>query len=172
RKQAEDSLRASEERLRAVVEAIAEMVWVGEPGKIQPSYVSPAFIKIWDRPIQFLYESPTAALDTIHPDDRARFLDTIQRQAGGERTAVEYRILRPDGSVRWIWDQGFPVKDAAGRVTMVNGIASDITERRSTEETLKLFRTLVDQSNDALEVIDPVTARFVDVSLRGCIDLG
>jgi len=168
----ERALRESEERLRAVVEAIAEMVWVGEPGKILPTYVSPAFVKIWGRPLQYLYESPTAGLETIHPDDRARFLETLQRQAEGERTSIEYRILRPDGSVRWIWDQGFPVKSASGGVTMVNGIASDITERRKTEETLKLFRTLVDQSNDALEVIDPSTACFLDVSLRACLDLG
>jgi PAS domain S-box-containing protein len=51
-------------------------------------------------------------------------------------------------------------------------LREEVSERKRAEQTLQVFRTLVDHSNDALEVIDPETAQFLDVSLRSCTDLG
>ncbi|HXI53007.1 MAG TPA: ATP-binding protein [Candidatus Saccharimonadales bacterium] len=137
REQAETALKESEERLRTVVETLQEMVWVGEPGNPRPLYVSPVFEKIWGRPVREVMENPAAAMETVHPEDRARFSEVLRRQAAGEQTSIEYRICRPDGTVRWIWDQGFPVKDAQGEVVRVHGIASDVTERRLLEQQLR-----------------------------------
>ena len=137
RQRAEAALHQSESRLRAVVDNIEEMIWVAVPGEVRPIYVSPACRKIWGRPEQELVDHPTRGFDSIHPDDRARFLEGVRRQLAGEKTSTEFRIRRPDGTVRWVWDQAFPVTDASGKVTSINGIVADITERKQLEEQLR-----------------------------------
>lgn len=108
-------------------------------------------------------------MEAIYPDDR-----DAARQAYVSRKPFmhEYRIVRPDGSMRWIWDRGFPIRNEKGEVYRLAGIAEDITERKRAEESLQLFRMLIDQSNDAIEVIDPETLRFIDINGRACLDLG
>lgn len=78
----------------------------------------------------------------------------------------------PDGSVTWVSTTKLPLRDATGRITGTFGISRDITQRRQQSEALQLFRTLVDRSNDAFEIIDPESGRFLDVSERGCLDTG
>jgi PAS domain S-box-containing protein len=78
----------------------------------------------------------------------------------------------PDGSITWVSTTKLPLRDAAGRIVGTFGISRDITQRRQQGEALQLFRTLVDRSNDAFEIIDPESGRFLDVSERGCVDTG
>jgi signal transduction histidine kinase/CheY-like chemotaxis protein len=77
-----------------------------------------------------------AWLDAIHPEDRPRVLDAckVRTDAAYE---LEYRIIRPDGAVRWVRDRAFPVHDAAGRVIRMAGVAEDVTERRQLEMQLR-----------------------------------
>jgi two-component system cell cycle sensor histidine kinase/response regulator CckA len=84
---------------------------------------------------------------------------------------VEQEIWR-DGRVAWVSSSKLPLRDASGQIIGTFGVTRDITERRRQDEALRLFRTLVDRSNDAFEVVDPETGRFLDVSERGCSDLG
>lgn len=78
----------------------------------------------------------------------------------------------PDGRVAWVSTSKLPLRDASGRIIGTFGVSRDITERRRQDESLRLFRTLVDRSNDAFEIIEPATGRFLDVSGRSCTDLG
>jgi two-component system cell cycle sensor histidine kinase/response regulator CckA len=142
RQRAEAALHQSESRLRAVVDNIEEMIWVAVPGEVRPIYVSPACRKIWGCPEHELVNHPTRGFDSIHPDDRARFLEGVRRQLAGEKTSIEFRIRRPDGTVRWVWDQAFPVTDASGKVTSMNGIVADVTERKQLEEQLRQSQKL------------------------------
>ena len=84
----------------------------------------------------------------------------------------ELSRLGTDGNERFISISGDPVFDVSGAFTGYRGVGTDVTERKKSEEGLKLFRALVDQSNDAIEVIDPNTFRFLDVNQKGCLDLG
>lgn len=152
-------LQASEDRLRSVVETIADVIWVSAPGSLRPTFLSPAVETVWGHPPEHFLSGPEEAmLDSLLPEDRPRFLGTVQLQAAGHRTRIEYRIRWPDGSIRWILDQGFPVRDAAGRVTAVNGIASDITDRKHAEDELRrrtaFFEGLVHSSPDGILVVD------------------
>ncbi|MCG3115827.1 MAG: PAS domain S-box protein [Candidatus Manganitrophus sp. SA1] len=136
RRRAEENLRQSEERFRQVAESIREVFWMTSTDKNEMIYVSPAYQEVWGVSPRKLYEEPRAWLDTIHPEDRARVIAAFPKQATGEYD-LQYRIIRPDGSIRWIRDRAFPIRNAAGAVYRVAGIAEDITERKQDEEALQ-----------------------------------
>ena len=71
------------------------------------------------------------------PDDREGVLADLESKETGQPFDHEYRIVRPDGSVRWIWDRGYPVRTEAGQVTRFVGVAIDITARKLAEEALR-----------------------------------
>lgn len=142
RRQAESALRESEARFREIAETIEEVFWVADPAKNRVLYVSPAYEKIWGRTCASLYESARPWLEAIHPDDRERVrlaAETQQTSGGYDET---YRILRPDGAVRWIRDVAFPVRNESGDVVRIVGVARDITERRQLEEQLRLSQKM------------------------------
>jgi PAS domain S-box-containing protein len=100
-------------------------------------YVSPAYVQIWGRSCEDLLASPQSWLEAVHPDDRSRVrLSVITKQVTGEYDE-EYRIIRPDGSLRWIHDRAYPVRDDQGTVCRVVGVAEDITRRKQMEEDLR-----------------------------------
>ena len=96
-------------------------------------YVSPGYETIWGRTCQSLYETAAEWIDAIHADDRERVRRAaLTQQADGDYD-IQYRVVRPNGEVRWVHDRAFPVRDASGQVLRVVGVAEDITERRSLE---------------------------------------
>jgi PAS domain S-box-containing protein len=140
RKRAEKALQESEERFRQLADHVKEVFWMSDVGKISVTYVSPAYQEIWGRTLESLYASPRSWLDAIHPDDRDRVLHAATTKQSTGEYDEEYRILRPDGSIRWIRDQAFPIRDETGHVYRVAGIARDVTERKRTEEALHAAR--------------------------------
>ncbi|MBL8259080.1 MAG: PAS domain-containing protein [Candidatus Competibacteraceae bacterium] len=135
--QAEIALRESEERFRQLTEHIQEVFWVHGIGEERTLYISPAYEAVWGRPIHGLHERPLDWLESIHPDDRARVQAAhVAKQCSGHFDE-EYRIVRPDGAIRWIWDRGFPIRDDAGHVYRIAGLAEDITRRKLAEDQLR-----------------------------------
>jgi two-component system cell cycle sensor histidine kinase/response regulator CckA len=129
------ALQASEERFRQLTSAIEEVFWLVSWDKREALYVSPGYEKIWGRPLESVYREPDSFLDAIHEDDRARVQAAIGLSP--ERGYAEvYRIRRPDGKIAWIRDRGFPIRDAAGEVIRIAGVATDITAQRELEEQL------------------------------------
>jgi two-component system CheB/CheR fusion protein len=137
RKRAEAELREAESRFRQLAQNIPGVFWMTDPRNRQILFISPAYEEIWGRTCQSLYESPQSYLEGIHPEDRERIREAARRHLRGEYTNEEYRVVRPDGSTRWVWDRGFPIRDQAGQVYRVGGIAEDITARKQAEEALK-----------------------------------
>ena len=131
--QAEQRLKESETRFRQIAENVREVLWVTDPAKSQMLYVSPAYEPVWGRSVGSLLEEPLSFVDAIHPEDRQRVAAAFSRQVLGDYDET-YRIVRPDGSVRWIRDRAFPVKDDKGAVYRVTGIATDITDTKLAEE--------------------------------------
>jgi PAS domain S-box-containing protein len=135
---AEEVLAESEERFRQLAENINEIFWMTDPQTTQLLYISPAYERVWGRSCQSLYENPRSFMDAVHPEDRERVrIAVLENQSRGEQTDKEYRVVRPDGSIRWVRDRAFPVKDAAGRFYRLVGIIDDFTERKHAEEALK-----------------------------------
>ncbi|MGH8614018.1 MAG: PAS domain S-box protein [Gammaproteobacteria bacterium] len=131
RKKTAAALRTAEFRFRLFAEQTRDVFWIASPTR-RADYVSPAFVEIWGLPVEVLCRDPLAWKKPIHPDDQARVDTALQRQARGYAPTVEYRIVCPDGSVRWIRDRAFPTTDCAGE-WVVFGIAEDITERKTQE---------------------------------------
>ena len=137
RQRALDQLRASEERFRELAETIEDVFWITEPAKQRLIYVSPGYERIWGRTCRSLYDAPRSWTENIHLDDR----EQVRQAAAFKQTAgtfdEEYRIVRPDGQLRWIRDRAFPVRNAAGQIERMVGVARDITERRQLGEQLR-----------------------------------
>jgi PAS domain S-box-containing protein len=139
RKLAEQTLQENETRFRQIAETIEEVVWSADPAIGRMLYISPAYERVWGRTCANLYEHPKSFIDAIHPDDRARVLADLTVQQEGLPFAHEYRIVRPDGVIRWVWDRGFPIFDReTEQLTHYVGVALDITERKLAEDALRL----------------------------------
>jgi PAS domain S-box-containing protein len=107
--------------------------WMTDLQKRRMIYVSPGYEIIWGRTRESLYAEPHSWMEAVHPDDRERVRQAaLTKQAGGEYDE-EYRIVRPEGEVRWIRDRAYPVRDEGGQVYRIVGIAEDITERKRLE---------------------------------------
>jgi PAS domain S-box-containing protein len=159
---AEESFYESEERFRQLANHFEDVVWLTDKDVSKVLYINPAYERIFRRTSESLHQRLETFLDKIHPDDRVSVERRLENERQGVYEPAEYRIIWPDGSVRWILRRSFPIRNTEGKIHLVAGIAQDITERKRAEESMNLFRKLIDQSSDAIEVIDPVTLRFID----------
>ncbi len=123
----------SEEKFRQMAENIHEVFWMSDANLSHLLYVNPAYEKIWGRDCESLYANPKSFLDNVHPEDKARVMENIAHNATKEYE-IEYRIVRPDGAIRWICDRCFPIQNSAGEVYRRTGVSQDITERKRAEQ--------------------------------------
>lgn len=130
------SLAERETYFRELAETISEVFWLTDVEKNKMLYISPGYERIWGRPCDSLYDNPATWLDPIHPEDRAGLLQALSDQARGNYHR-EYRIIRPDGNIRWIEDRAFPIRDEQGKVYRIAGLATDITHRKHIEQRLR-----------------------------------
>ena len=154
RKLAEAELRASEERFRQLAENIQEAFWMTEAENGREIYMSPAVETIWGRSIQSLMYAPNAFINSVYSEDRPAVLHAIEKEKSGEKVQLEYRIVRPDGTLRWIWDRAFPIFDDSGNVRRIAGISADITERMQSEQELRKLSRAVEQSGSTIVITD------------------
>jgi len=100
-------------------------------------YISPAYEKVWQHPRQDLYENPRLWMDSIHPEDVGIVRANWVRQIQGEYTYEEFRIVRPNGTIRWIANHAYPIISNDGHVHRITGIAQDITDRKQAQAQLQ-----------------------------------
>ncbi|MDR3674261.1 MAG: PAS domain S-box protein [Acidobacteriota bacterium] len=150
RKRAEEALRESERKFRRFAETITEVFWTADHPLTKMLYVSPSYERVWGRSCASLYENPGSFLEAIHPQDRERVLASLGARKNSQPFEHEYRIVQPDGVVRWIWDRGFPARDEPGGRTWWVGVAQDITERKQAQEALLAERHLLHTVMDNL----------------------
>lgn len=159
RKQAEEALRESDERFREMAENVGEVFWMFDWTEQKVIYVSPAYEEIWGRSIEDLYNRYEDWAESIYPDDveyaRESFARIVETGGGEPR---EYRIIRPDGTVRWVSDRGFAIRGEDGQVRRIAGITEDITERYQAIEALRAseekYRTVLEANPDPVVVYD------------------
>lgn len=143
RKQVEAQLQQSEEKFRQLTENINKVFWMTTADLTEVLYVSPAYEQIWGRSCESLYANPKSFAEGIHPEDRQQAIVKFEDNTTQEFD-VEYRIIQPDGSWRWIRDRCFPIRNQSGEIYRRAGIAQDITPQKQIE-------TILRQTNEELE---------------------
>jgi len=137
RKEADRALRENQQRLQSLLDNLQDVVWTMELSNSRVSYLNPVAETIFGKPVSAFYENNQLWIDMIHPEDAAQVdADFVELIAQGEHTS-EYRIVRPDGSVRWLRNHAWAVKDEAGRPIRLEGIASDVTDYKQAEINLR-----------------------------------
>jgi len=122
------------ERFEQVTNNISEVFWLADVPRSQIFYASPAYERISGRTRDELHRNPNVWLAAVHPGDLSKVKERPLTSEGA--FDLEFRIIRPDGEVRWIRDRAFPVRNQSGEIYRVAGIAEDITERKQAEERL------------------------------------
>ncbi len=175
RKETETILKESEARFRQLAENVDAVFWMRSAEGGQQLYVSPKFETIWGHRLEMLRQNPDAFMDTVHAEDRPALRAAFGKLAAGvpaEHYNIEYRIVRPEGEVRWIHDRGFSIRDQMGEIIRQAGFAEDITERRKIALELQQYRghleDLVEsrtyalaEANQHLQDLDRLKSMFI-----------
>ena len=128
------ALAQSEEQFRQMAENVQDAFWLIDARTQKVLYVSPAFERIWNQPFTLDLSRWFAQ---IHPEDRDRIVRAFRHgMKHGIPAMVTYRLLWPDGSIRWIESYGTMIRDARGRPLRAAGLHRDVTERRRLEEEI------------------------------------
>jgi PAS domain S-box-containing protein len=129
------ALRKSEERFRQITDSIRDVFFITNFDSTHMYYVSPAYETIWGRSCASLYQDPKSWAEAIHPDDRPHVVKEFMETA---RTgfSYDYRVVRPDGEMRWVQVRSFPIVNKDGVPYRTAGIVTDVTDRKGTEHAL------------------------------------
>lgn len=125
-------------------------------GPAEFDYISEGFEDIWGIPPEEVKDDVTRLIDTIHPEDRDRVRKNIQSSAQGlHDQTYEGRVVRPDGSIRWVLTRQVLLRDADGELAEVVGICTDITKQKRREQELELLNRIIrhDIRNDMMVVL-------------------
>jgi len=136
RKQVEAALRESDERFQQMANNIHEIYWMLDADTKHIIYVNPAYETIMGRALATLSDNPTSYQEAFHPEDRVRVLTRLEEATRTGEFDEEFRIVRPDHAIRWLSVRGVSVRDSAGVVRRLVGIAQDISARKSAEEQM------------------------------------
>ena len=137
RKQLNTKLRASEEKFRQFAETINEIFLITDQERIV--YVSPAYERISGMSCQSLLDNQSSLVALIHPADRERMVVSFFPgfENMNEATNEEFRIIRLDGELRWLWLQSYPIRDEANNIPLKATSIVDITDRKKIEDKLR-----------------------------------
>lgn len=163
RRRAEAALWESEERLREFGEASSDILWIRDAANGRLKYASPALAQVYgftpgDVPGSDSLDHWAAF---VLREDREATLANFERVRRGERVTHEFRVVRPDGTIRWLRDKDFPLLDDDGRVQAIAGVSRDVTdEKRASERQALLVAELQHRVRNILAMIGSVARRI------------
>jgi two-component system, sensor histidine kinase and response regulator len=155
RKRAEEALRRSEERLNSILGSLRDVVWSVAPEDHSVLYLNPATEIVYGRKVGEFYQDPGLWTTITHPDDRPAVMESFSRLLETGAVDQEFRIVRPDGQIRWLFSRARAIRNPKGEVVRLDGISTDITELKQTEQRLRLYKEIFAHSNEAVAILDP-----------------
>jgi PAS domain S-box-containing protein len=157
---------------RELVESVRAILRRAEPSSFRTTFVNKHVEEILGYPVEGWLNNPSFWVEHLHPEDRERTIAFTEKAISEQRNhEVEYRMIAADGRSVWLHEIVNVIVENGVTIELV-GVSGDITARKRTEESMALFRKLIDGSNDAIEVIDPETLHFLDINEKACLDLG
>lgn len=145
--------RRSEAKFQQICDNIRDSIWLGDADRSETLYVNDAYEEVWERPTGELHDDPVAFLDAVHPEDRDRVEAALETAEEGE--SLTYRIVTPDGEVKWIRDREFPVRDQDGEVIRVVAVSEDVTEKRTYERRIEALHDVATELRTA-DTVDEI----------------
>lgn len=164
--QAQAALIDSEERFRQMAENIRDVFFLADVEGERVLYVSPAYEEIWGRSSESLYANPQSWTEAVHPDDRASAYEKYGQIVSASKAEFEFRMVRPDGSIRWIKVRGFPVRDEADKIVRIAGIAADVTDQKTDAEMFKTAQDRITHLNRVYAMLSGINTLIVRVHDR------
>jgi two-component system, cell cycle sensor histidine kinase and response regulator CckA len=157
--QAQQQAREQEERFLQLAETIDEVFFVMDAHNGETLYINPAYERTWGRTCQSLYDNPQSFVEPVPAGDRERLIEYMDRISRGEQAGkLEYRIIQPNGNVRWLLAHAVPIRNQHGEVYRIGGVALDITESREAqialEEIAERLQKLTETSFDAIDITE------------------
>jgi PAS domain S-box-containing protein len=157
RKLADEKIRESEERFRQLADNMHEVFFVVSSDLRTKLYLSPSYEELWGRTVQSAKDDPASFIEGVVEEDREKlFAHIAAAQKGMTPPAIEFRVQRPDASIRWVLSHAAPVKDVAGNVYRITGSALDVTDRHIAEDALRdsetRFRLLGEATFDGVVI--------------------
>ena len=162
----------AEERFRMMAENIRDVFWICTADAARVLYVSPAFESIWGTPPGGILSALGGWMESVLPEDRKSFREARSKLATGVPYEIEYRIRRPDSSLRWIHDRGYPDRESGSGPARAVGVATDITDRKRLEAELlhaqkmefvgKLAGGIAHDFNNLLTIISGYVSMLLD----------
>jgi len=172
RKQMEETLRESEQKLSSILNNITDVIWSLSLPDMSVFFVSPSVEKIYGRSVEEFVKNPSLWQEAVHPDDQhltEKVLAQLYEEGAAER---ECRIVRPDGSIAWIYDKSQLIYDEKQVPVRIEGIAYDIMGRKQAEESLKKRLTeleaiyKVSATLRSAETLDEMLTLLLDETLQ------
>jgi diguanylate cyclase (GGDEF)-like protein/PAS domain S-box-containing protein len=137
-------LKASEERLESIMNALQDVVWSAAIEPFQILYLNPAATSLYQRPAEDFLMNSSLWFDVIHPEDRPEFLESMRTMTSRGGLDMEYRICWPGGEIRWVRNRSRIVVTDNDPVSIrIEGIVTDISDRKRAEKQL-IFDALHD----------------------------
>lgn len=178
----QDAVGRQQRQFRQLHDSLGEVLWIASPDFSSIVHVSAAFESLYGRKASDLLNDPGVWLEAVHPDDRDKVIDLRTLPVDHDGASCEYRIVRPDGTVRWIEDRKRRIRDSSGAVVLVGGIAEDITARKERDEAredlnhrleaLVAKRTeALQQANIELEAFSRTAAHDLKSPLNGIVGM-
>jgi PAS domain S-box-containing protein len=174
RDRAAQAVQASESRFRELADTVDDVFYVRQLAGDTLLYVSPAYERVWGQSVASVMEKPWSFLASVHPDDMEQVRQDIGRQREGHATVAEFRITRPDGALRWVRNDAFPVTGATGQVERIVGTVRDVTQRKLAEQRLAWTNRslkMLSRCNEALVRLDD-EPRLLDEVCRLAVEVG
>ena len=144
RKQAEDALHESEERFSSILNSLDDVVWSVSAQSMDLLYMSPSVEKLLGKSVEEFRHNSSLWAESIHPDDVSCVANMYSQMNETGIAEDEYRILRPDGTVRWIRGRNKIITDEKGEALRLDGVMSDITDRKQSEQINGIRLSLIE----------------------------
>lgn len=148
------SRKEQDQRFENMAKSIDQIFWTYDPNQDNFLYVSPAFEEIFGRNLQELLEKPRLWFEMIHPNDREK-VSNYWKTRGYSTYEMKYRIMRPDGEIRWVQEQGYPVRKDGETIEQYVGVTTDVTRREALQRERQKFVQIVQNSGDFIARLSP-----------------